>query len=371
MIEGKRRGASRALKGGAAIGTICLACSVLDNLDDLSSGPLGQGGDEPSAGAAGASAGGSAEAGAGGFGAGTSGSGGLAGSDAGGSGSVAGASGSGGLAGSDAGGSGATRLYWLERGSKTVNAANMDGGQPAPLITLSGAAGSGMTGIAVDALGSGIYFTDSQRKRVQRINLDGSSLLNLMPGIEAPSGIDLDPSTGKFYVALQGSAPGVQRVNLDGASPEPLITTGLQHPVGLALDVAGGKLYFVDDNLDAIFCAALDGSNLTNLNIAGVDGPIDISLDTLEHKIYWSELGAPGARIRRANLDGSGVEDIVTPSTAPGFSTPQGLEVDVAGRALYFVDGGANGSILRAQLDGSGPAPVLTSLNEPTGLTIR
>src|SRR6185503_16680148 len=107
--------------------------------------------------------------------------------------------------------------------------------------------------------GAKIYFTDDLRQRVQRANLNGSGLETLLPGVDAPVGLDVDPVAGKFYFALQGSAPGVQRANLDGTGLEPLITTGIQHPFGLALDLGAGKIFFVDDDLDAVFSASLDG----------------------------------------------------------------------------------------------------------------
>jgi len=382
MVEGKTKSAQRGRTGLAALLGCCLGCSLLDDLDGLSSDPIGAagtdgaeaagaGGETASGGAAGAANGGAANGGAetGGV-AGTgpvAGSSGAAGSSAG----SAGTAGRAGSAGSDAGGPAAHRIFWLEQGNKTLNAANVDGTGRAPLVTLTGGAPSSITGIAVEPVGAKVYFSDARRQRVQSADMDGASLLTLLPGLDEPVGINIDALAGKLYVAVQGLTPALQRANLDGTGLEPLITTGILHPAGLALDVGAGKLYFVDDSLDAVFSASLDGSNLTNLNIAGVDAPIDISFDPLEGKLYWSELGAPGARIRRANLDGSGVEDIVTTTSAPGFSTPHGLEVDVDGRVLYFVDGGVNGSILRANLDGSAPVPVLLGLNEPTGLTLQ
>jgi len=374
MVEGKAKGARSARTGLALLLGCCLGCSLLDDLDELSSGPVGgagadgaadagAGGQTASGGAAGASNGGAPTGG-------TAGSGAAAGSS-GAAGSSAGSAGTTGSTVGDAGGPGAARIYWLEQGSKTVNVANVDGSQRGVLVTLTGGAPSSVTGIAVEPIGAKVYFSDLRRQRVQSADMDGASLLTLLPGLDEPVGVNIDPVASKLYVTVQGAAPGLQRANLDGTGLEPVITPGMQHPAGLALDGGAGKLYFVDDTLDAVFAASLDGSNLTNLNIAGVDGPIDISLDPQEGKLYWSEQGTPGARIRRANLDGSGVEDIVTTTSAPGFSTPKGLEVDVDGRVLYFVDGGLNGSILRAQLDGGSPVPVLLNLNDPTGLTLQ
>jgi hypothetical protein len=352
------------------------ACTLLDNLDELSSvpasavdssGAAGSGAlDEP--GSAGASAGASsAPGGAAGDAAGGAGAAGGSEAAAGSAGSSAGSGSSG--SGNSGGSGGATRIFWLERASKSVHVANADGSQNQAIYTITGGQGSGLSGIAIDALASRIYFADEKKQRIQSAGLDGSNVTTPLSGLGGPAGIELDIGAGKLYFSERGATPRVQRANLDGTGVAPLITA-VGSPCGLAVDAAVGKLYFVDDGLDAVFSSALDGSELTNLNISGVTDPVEISIDTLEGKLYWSERDTSGPRIRRANLDGSGVQDIITPLTLPGFSTAAGLEVDVAGRALYFIDGGTNGSILRANLDGTGTIPVINGLDDPTSLTL-
>src|SRR5215831_17254035 len=63
-------------------------------------------------------------------------------------------------------------------------------------------------------------------------------------------------------------------------------------------------------------------------------------------KLYWIETTFITSKIQRANLDGSGVEVLVTP-----LAYPEGLALDVAGGKMYWTD---TGQILRANLDGSG-----------------
>lgn len=349
-----------------------MACSLIDDLDELTSVPLeGAAGSDPDEQRDAAGAAGSDPEGQGGDGGTNGGAGsGNAGAGAGGSGTGGGVAGDAGSNGElDAGAWRATRIFWLERGAKTVNAANIDGSGRQAVITIT-TGNSSMTGIAVDPLGAKVYFTDDVRNRVQRANLDGSVLESVIPGIDSPFGIDVDPSGGVFYVARRGVGPGVERANLDGSGLAPLISAGLESPYGLAVYPALGKLYVVDDSLDAVFSSDLDGNNLLNLNVAGVVDPLDISIDSLDDKLYWSERTGSGPKIRRANLDGSGVEDVITSLNVPGFSTAAGLEVDVGGRALYFVDGGTGGSILRSNLDGTDATPIVSNLSDPTGVTL-
>ena len=60
-----------------------------------------------------------------------------------------------------------------------------------------------------------------------------------------------------------------------------------------------------------------------------------IALDIQEGKIYWIEDGVRA--IRRANLDGSGVEDFVT----SGMESPERIALDVESGKMYWTDWGS------------------------------
>ena len=69
----------------------------------------------------------------------------------------------------------------------------------------------------------------------------------------------------------------VQRANLDGSNVEDLVTR-LGEPRGMALDLAGGRMYWTDNGTDRIQSADLDGSNIRTL-VSGVVGPTSIALE--------------------------------------------------------------------------------------------
>ncbi len=95
-----------------------------------------------------------------------------------------------------------------------------------------------------------MYWTDFSTAKIQRANLDGSSVEDLVTtGLSAPFGIALDVAAGKMYWPDAGTLK-IQRANLDGTSVEDLVT-GL-NPFGIALDVSsvmGKETVFVADNL--------------------------------------------------------------------------------------------------------------------------
>jgi DNA-binding beta-propeller fold protein YncE len=275
---------------------------------------------------------------------------------------------------------GAVALYWVDSGDDCVHRANIDGTGGEPIVEVGDSA-SFFRSMAIDEAGGKIYFTDDGLGKLQRANLDGSDVEDIVPDLENPVGVDVDPTNGKVYYADQGAAPAIYRANLDGTSPEPLIEApDVEHPYGLVLDHVGAKVYFVDngDSIDAVLRADLDGSNLENLNIAGIDAPIEIALDPIGRKIYWSDIGdysgdgVPPPVIRRANLDGSDAEDVITSANSPTLSIPLGLQVDGVARKLYYVDGGSSGvgAILSADLDGAKVSPHIIALTEPRGLAL-
>ena len=48
------------------------------------------------------------------------------------------------------------------------------------------------------------------------------------------------------------STDKIQRANLDGSNVQDLVTTGLKTPTSIALDLVNGKMYWADSSTDTI-----------------------------------------------------------------------------------------------------------------------
>src|SRR5262249_62277427 len=83
---------------------------------------------------------------------------------------------------------------------------------------------------------------------------------------------------------------------------------------------------------------------------------------TRSDSIYWTEISA-GA-IRRASLDGTGKQTLVT-----GQSFPAGIALDADGGSMYWADFGG-GDIRRANLDGTGQQMLLKGLSSPAQIAL-
>ena len=105
---------------------------------------------------------------------------------------------------------------------------------------------------------------------------------------------------------------------------ETLVTgTGVfPSPAGLALDVAGGKMYWTDRIQDDIRRANLDGTNIETL-VTVPDWPTGLALDVAGGKMYWTispALSDGEGSIQCANLNGTNIETLVT-----GLDEPTGI----------------------------------------------
>ena len=199
--------------------------------------------------------------------------------------------------------------------------------------------------------------------QIQRANLDGSEVEDIVTsGLDSPHGIALDVAAGKIYWT-DWKTNRIQRANLDGSEVEDIVTSGLRLPAGIALDVAAGKMYWTAAGTDKIQRANLDGSVVEDLVTSGLRIPLRIALDVAAGKMYWT---APGTdKIQRANLDGSVVEDLVT----SGLRRPLSIALDVAAGKMYWTDAGTD-KIQRANLDGSAVEDLVTGLKDPIGIAL-
>ena len=228
---------------------------------------------------------------------------------------------------------GSSQMYWTENAFRLgspgkIQRANLNGSGVADIVT--GLASP--WGITLDSEGGQMYWTTSRAERIQRANLDGSGVTDLVRDIEFPTGIALDGGGQMYWTGNDF----VQRASVDGTGVTDLVQAGGNS--GIALDVEGGKMYLASRE-NGIRRANLDGSALTQLETG--DFPFDIALDLESDHMYWTtyyiispqddDSRPDDFRIRRANLDGSEVVDILT-----GLDSDGGIALDLDARHIYF-----------------------------------
>ena len=168
-----------------------------------------------------------------------------------------------------------------------------------------------------------MYWTDAVTDKIQRADLTGDNVEDLVTGLSNPLGIALDLINSKMYWIDAGTRK-IQRADLTGSNVEDLVTTGLSAPEGIALDLTNNKMYWTDFGTDKIQRADLDGSNVEDLVTTGLIVPQGIALDLSNSKMYWTDTSTN--KIQRADLDGNNVEDLVT----TGLSSPVFIALEVS-----------------------------------------
>ena len=254
---------------------------------------------------------------------------------------------------------GAGKMYWTDLEAAKIQRSNLDGSGVEDLVT------SGLSvpyGLALDVAGEKMYWTDLEAAKIQRANLDGSGVEDLVTsGLTVPYGLALDLGVGHLYWT---DFDKIQRANLDGSGVQGLITSGLVAPDGLALDLDAGKMYWTDVGTGKIQRANLDGGEVEDLVTSGLVSPDGLALDLGAGKMYWTDKGTD--KIQRANLDGSEVEDLVT----AGLLRSEGLALDLVAGKIYWTDV-ETAKIQRANLDGSGVEDLVASgLSGPKGVAL-
>ena len=257
------------------------------------------------------------------------------------------------------------QMYWVGSVPGQIVRANLDGAEFEVVVDVPQ---QHPWCIALDLEAGKLYWTDDVDNRIQRANLEiapgetadnRTDIEDVFTASSSIWGITLDVSAEKMYWTT--SEPSrIQRANLDGSAVEDLITTGLLNPWAIALDVASGKMYWTDIGVPNIQRADLDGSNVEQLAVGTASTiPYSLALDVVRGKMYWMSSGSMGldSKIQCANLDGSEIEVLVDPS---GFG--YGIAVDPLSQHIYWTSL-VFGGVIRANLDGTGVETLITDLS--------
>jgi DNA-binding beta-propeller fold protein YncE len=127
------------------------------------------------------------------------------------------------------------------------------------------------------------------------------------------------------------------------------VATG-SFPTGIAVDAAGGKVYWADNETDSITRANLDGSSpeVVYRSSDPYSNPNGIAIDHDAGKLFWTESNV----VKCAGLEGSSPAVLYTASFPTGVS--------VASGKVFFTDN-MTGSMSRG--DYAGDAPTVFTLS--------
>ncbi len=222
--------------------------------------------------------------------------------------------------------------------------------------------------LGIDVARRKLYWAHHDRD-IMRANLNGSSVEVLLEGMPSPYGLALDVAGQRVFWTNQLGNPRVQSATLSGADVRALVPGKAQFMIGIAVDAVNEALYWMDGYYGgSVVRASIDGRN-PKLIATTVGIATGIAVDPVGGKIYWTEYGngPHDDVVRRANLDGSNVETLF--DATHGLQTPDRIAVDSWAGKIYWADLHA-GRVQRSNLDGTGLETLLSGLGNPRGIAL-
>ena len=202
-------------------------------------------------------------------------------------------------------------------------------------------------------------------------------------GLNAPVGIALDPATGHVFVANDGPGIGSVTEYADGVfgNAAPIATiagasTGLNTPFGVAVDPGTGHLFVTNTGPGAgsvtEYAKGADGNAAPVATIAGastgLSAPFGIAVDAATGNLLVANSGGSSVTVYAAGASGNVAPLRTLKGTHTGLDQPAGLVVDASGAVVVANLGG--GSVTRYAAGASGDAaPLATIAGAQTGLS--
>ena len=206
--------------------------------------------------------------------------------------------------------------------------------------------------------GGKVYWTEKtgDAGTINSANLNGSDVTELTSIKAVPMGIAVDVAGSKLY--WTNSRGRIQSADLDGSG----ITNVMQNlPSPMDLALAGGNAYWTQGNGSVRF-VNLRGQKVVRNVSTGTDTPGSLVIGG--GKVYWTETtGESGGTVNSANLNGTGATQL-----ASILAAPMGIAVDGSRSKLYWTN--SRGRVQSANLDGSGIKNVVSGLGSPGDMVL-
>ncbi|VVC89823.1 unnamed protein product, partial [Leptidea sinapis] len=295
------------------------------------------------------------------------------------------------------------KLYWGDARTHKIEVCNMDGSGRSELHSSDILHIFGLT-----LLGQHLYWTDMQRRTMDRINKDTGlerqgvveQMANMM-GVKAfrlgeplgtsrcardnggcshlcfnrppdyvcscPLGLELgsdrktciEPMAYLVY-SRKNIIGHISVLNQNNDAILPI--KELKEVSAIAVDVSGSKLYWSDSKTKTINRCSMDGSNIERiLEFMGlVEG---LAIDWSGQNIYWTDTTAQ--RIEVSRLDGSSRRTLIW----QGLKKPKSIALDPRRGLMYWSELGSK-TIKRAAMDGSGVTVIVEQVGRVHALAI-
>jgi DNA-binding beta-propeller fold protein YncE len=273
----------------------------------------------------------------------------------------------------------ATYLYFSDFSGKKIGVVDLNNLNSFSTIADESDGLDTLAGIAIDFAGGKVYATEELNNRIVRFNLDGSGTLDVvyeMQGTDSlvyePTAIAVDAETDALYWANSGSGQ-LRKGKMDGTGNVSIMYDSLEvltYCYGLVLNkTRKGIMYSDFGKYAGIYFAPVDETYSPGRSFVpgyALRNPSQIFLDERTQSVYWAE------ETLSALVGGSvtsGAINVIY-DDEDGIENPGGIAVDTGSGKIYWTEP-ANKLIKRANLDGSGEEEVVLTDVESYSIILR
>ncbi|HEX7878767.1 MAG TPA: hypothetical protein VF720_05125 [Candidatus Eisenbacteria bacterium] len=258
-------------------------------------------------------------------------------------------------------------LYWIESsyGVPKLNRSDLAG---TGVTTVMLTPGTLPQGLAVRNNGRPVWAEGAwTNARIMESGYNLSGVVPIVTGQSTLNGVAVDPLNQVTFFTSSNLSLGarIHRKTLNGAATTLMTLPAAANPRGIAVDPAANRIFWADFDQNTINRANLDGTGITTIVNLGSDArPWGISVNATLQRVYWTEYG--GGRVMRSGYGGEAVTSILT-----GLTNPTYLASDATAGFHFWTEGGANTErIRRANLDGTGLLTLPATISTYGGIAV-
>lgn len=189
------------------------------------------------------------------------------------------------------------KIYFCDVSAKTIYRSAIGSGTKEPVIRHDS---HGLEGISIDWIGRKLYWLDRHSKNLDVAELNGTNRRTLKTSIADPRALVVHPGIGYLYFSSWHLQAYIGKLGMDGSNFTRILTwnDNIAWPNALTIDFFTDRLYFADAHLDYIASSDLEG-RYRHYVIKGNAVPHVFAISLFDDYIYWTDWNLKS--ISRAN----------------------------------------------------------------------
>ncbi|KAF0767414.1 low-density lipoprotein receptor-related protein 2, partial [Aphis craccivora] len=179
------------------------------------------------------------------------------------------------------------KLYFCDVSAKTIYRTKVGSTEREKIIRHDS---HGLEGIAVDWVGRKLYWLDRHSKHLEVAELNGTNRRTLKAGIQDPRAIAVHPGTGYLYFTSWHLQAYIGKIGMDGSNFTQILTheNDIAWPNALTIDYFTERIYWADAHLDYIASADLEGRH-KHIVLSGERVPHVFALTLFDDELFWTD----------------------------------------------------------------------------------